>query len=148
MFSWFLRSLTRGSLRLSLMMLHITKAADFAGLLAWRSCLPATFPRRRPSFSTSATPQWPASYIQSAIVMRSTPAIQSRGGDGFSCECNRDAVARLPEHEVCDDCRGRGRHRRTLCPLLGYSAPRLFTVAGLTYIHKIKIVPRTSQTTR
>jgi hypothetical protein len=30
------------------MTLHITKAADFAGLLAWRSSSPATFPHRRP----------------------------------------------------------------------------------------------------
>ena len=56
--------------------------------------------------------------------MRSTPALQSRGGDGFSCECNRNAVARLPEHEVCGDCEGRERQTRPLMP-----AARLFSSA-------------------
>jgi hypothetical protein len=101
------------------MTLHTIEAADFAGLLAWRSCLRATFPRRRPNASqrnriawrlrlSNVSLQWPACYFSSAIAKRSTSALQSRGGDGFSCECNRMAVARLPEHEVCGDCEGRG----------------------------------------
>src|SRR5277367_6009589 len=109
MFSWFLRSLTRGSLRLSFVTLHITRAADFAGLLAWRSSLPATFPRRRPliqkvierksllrvrePFAAVACPL----HSECDQQRDRLPALQSRGGDGFSFECNRIAVARLPE---------------------------------------------------
>jgi len=44
------------------------------------------------------TPQWPA--------LNSAPPLQSRGGDGFSGECNRRAVARLPEREVCGEWKG------------------------------------------
>jgi hypothetical protein len=58
--------------------------------------LPAALPVA--SCATNKLLQWTAGYF---------PALQSRGGDGFSCECNRIAVARLPEHEVCGDCQGR-----------------------------------------
>src|SRR5271168_1827981 len=44
-----LRSLTRGSLRLSCRSESIAQAADFAGLLAWRCCRLAAFPQRCPS---------------------------------------------------------------------------------------------------
>jgi hypothetical protein len=84
------------------------QAANFAGLLAWRHDQPA------PSRSVAPFPaarffSGLRAVYSSSIAERSASALQSRGGDGFFCKCNRYAVARLPEHEVRCDCGGRRR---------------------------------------
>lgn len=108
---------------------YIARVANFAGLLAWRvnlariAGLCAAFPRRRLKY--------PA--IRRSDLRSLDSAVQSRVGDGFLVcvsiqsraeQVQPDSVARLPEHEVRDDCWG-------LKPTIGCAVPRKFCGAGV-----------------
>src|SRR5277367_3543457 len=131
MFSWFLRSLTRGSLKVVPRdVAHhegcgLRRSPGLAVLLA--GDLPAALPVVCDERYAAVACQHFSKCDREAI---DSHAIQSRGGDGISCECNRDAVARLPEHEVCGDCRGHGRLKAPGVPAVDYSNPQPFLAAG------------------
>jgi hypothetical protein len=89
----------------------IARAANFAGLLAWRvnsaplAGLCAAFPRRGLNFqhfaAVTCAVSIPPYSRASATAFLSLASIRSRGN-----KCNPIEVARLPVHEVRDDCEG------------------------------------------